>query len=194
MDTTRETDNFLFEGVTRGDVRSFERLFRAYYSPLCDYCQGIVGEETAAEDLVEEVFAYLWKHRETIQLRASARAYLYAAARHGALNLLKRRAMERAHSPRLAEFITYLQETEYSEQELSELAEARRALDELPARCREIFLMNCMEDKTYKEIAGELRLSVNTVKSHLSKAHRRLRERLGPRSGILFFLIMNYEL
>lgn len=192
MDTTRETDNFLFDGVARGDIRSFERLFRAYYSPLCDYCQGIVGEAAAAEDLVEDIFAYLWKHREAIHVRSSGKAYLYAAARHGALNLLKRQAMERAHSPRLTEFITYLQETEYSEQEVADLEEARRVLAGLPGQCRKIFLMNCTEGKTYKEIAAELRLSVNTVKSHLSKARRRLRERLGPRTGILLFFLNRF--
>ncbi|MDR1415731.1 MAG: RNA polymerase sigma-70 factor, partial [Odoribacteraceae bacterium] len=96
-------DKSLFDRVMKGDDDAFERLFRSYYAPLCDYCRGIVGEAEAAEDIVSEVFTYLWKHREDIHVRVSVKAYLYSSARHGALNLLKRQAMERAHSPRLTE-------------------------------------------------------------------------------------------
>jgi RNA polymerase sigma-70 factor (ECF subfamily) len=187
--TNDDPDRALLARIMAGDAGSFERLFRAYYAPLCDYCQGIVGEKATAEDLVEDIFTYIWRQRDEIRVRVSLRAYLFTAVRHASLNFLKRRAMERAHSPRLAEFITYLQETEYSERELEDLDTLRRAITELPPRCRRVFLMNSLEEKSYKEIATELRLSVNTVKTHLTKAYRYLRSRLPSRPGILLFFL-----
>lgn len=84
--------------------------------------------------------------------------------------------LERTHLPRLAEFIIYLQESEYSEEELIKLEEAKKILQELPEQCRIVFVMNCMDGKKYKDIAEELNISVNTVKTHLSKAYRKFRE------------------
>jgi RNA polymerase sigma-70 factor (ECF subfamily) len=189
QDVNKDPDHALLQEIVAGDADAFERLFRAYYTPLCDYCQGIVGEKATAEDLVEDVFTYLWRQRDGMHVRVSLRAYLFTAARHASLNFLKRRAMERAHSPRLAEFITYLQETDYSDRELEDLDALRRAIAELPPRCRRVFLMNSLEEKSYKEIAADLRLSVNTVKTHLAKAYRFLRSRLPSRPGIFLFFL-----
>lgn len=189
MDLISDTDLIDFKATREGKTLPFERLFRKYYSPLCNYCQGIVVEKEIGEDIVQDVFVYLWNNRETISIKTSIKAYLYSSVRHGALAYLKKQTLERVHSPRLTEFITYLQESEYSEEELSNLEEAQKILQELPEQCRTVFLMNCIDGKRYKEIAEELNISINTVKTHLSKAYRIFRERLQS-SNALFLIVM----
>lgn len=173
----------------RGDPETIEQLFRLYYNPLCNYCQGIVDTVEAAEDIVQDVFVYLWDHRNSIDMTISIKAYLYTAVRNGALKFLRKQAMEQAHSPRLTEFITYLQELKFPEQEHLYIEKIRQALNELPNQCRTIFLMNCLEGKKYKEIATELDISVNTVKTQLSRAYSSIRKKVGIKGTLLLFLL-----
>jgi RNA polymerase sigma-70 factor (ECF subfamily) len=162
-------------GIIIGDPQAFEGLFRRYYASLFQYCQGIVTVREVAEDIVQDVFVYLWNNRKTIEITTSIKAYLYSSVRHGALNWLKRQSVEQAYEPEASEFVVYMQETEYSDEELSALESAKRMLNELPERCRAIFLMNRVEGKKYREIAQELNISINTVKSQLLKAYRKFK-------------------
>ena len=166
MPSTEETYSNDFQSFSKIDPLIFEKLFKNYYTPLRNYCQGIVMNKQASEDIVQDAFVYLWNNRKTLDIKTTIQTYLYSTVRHG----------ERTHLPRLAEFIIYLQESEYSEEELIKLEEAKKILQELPEQCRIVFVMNCMDGKKYKDIAEELNISVNTVKTHLSKAYRKFRE------------------
>ena len=156
MPSTEETYSNDFQSFSKIDPLIFEKLFKNYYTPLRNYCQGIVMNK--------------------LDIKTTIQTYLYSTVRHGALHYLKKQMLERTHLPRLAEFIIYLQESEYSEEELIKLEEAKKILQELPEQCRIVFVMNCMDGKKYKDIAEELNISVNTVKTHLSKAYRKFRE------------------
>jgi len=173
----------------KGDRDTFEILFRKYYPALRSYCQGIVMDRLVSEDIVQDAFVYLWNNRKTLQIQTTVQTYLYSTVRHGALHYLKKQLMERTHVPFLAEFITYLQESEYSEEEIGQLEKAKKLLQELPDQCRTVFIMNCIDGKKYKEIADELNISVNTVKTHLSKAKRIFREKLDDNTYILLLVI-----
>jgi RNA polymerase sigma-70 factor (ECF subfamily) len=170
------------------DSETVERLFRLYYNPLCNYCRGIVDAREVAEDVVQDVFAYLWDHRDSIDMTISIKSYLYAAVRNGALKFLRKQATEQAHSPRLTEFITYLQELKSPEREHLYIERIQQALNELPDHCRAIFLMNCLEGKKYKEIAAELSISVNTVKTQLSRAYGSIRKKVDVKGALLLLL------
>ena len=176
------------ENINLNDTHAFERLFKQYYKPLCEYCEGIIADRDSAEDIVQDTFLYLWEHRGEVSITTSLKAYLYSAVRHGSVNHLKRRAMAEKHKPSLSEFIKYLQETDYSEEEEERLEQARAFLADLPEQCRKVFVMNCVEGKRYKAIAAELGISVNTVKFHLSKAYYLLRKSFNVKP-ILFVAI-----
>jgi RNA polymerase sigma-70 factor (ECF subfamily) len=178
----------------REDARTTEKLFRLYYNPLCNYCMGIVDDREVAEDIVQDVFAYLWDHRHAIDMNAPVKTYLYTATRNGALKYLRQKAMKQAHSPHLAEFITYLQQLDDPENEHRVIEKIRHALDDLPPRARQIFLMNCLEEKTYKEIADALGISVNTVKTQLARAHAAIKARVDTRDLFLLLLLTRWPL
>lgn len=133
----------------------------------------------------------LWNHCKSIAITTSLKSYLYSSVKHRVLNVLKHQAIVRKHSPLLVEFLGNLAKEDYSEQELEQLEQVRRAFDLLPNQCRVVFMMSCLEGKTYKEIADELHISVNTVKSHILKAYRDIRENVNrPVSPQVLFLAM----
>lgn len=177
MQQTISIDTQDFIAVARNDRNAFERLFRRYYRVLCDYGRSILGDRELAEDVVQEVFIYFWNNREVIHIQMSVKAYLYTAVRHGALNVLKKQLIERKHNPQLTEFVEFLQTSEYSDEEQEEINRIRRVMAELPKQCLKVFLMSAVDGKKYQDIADELDISINTVKTHISKAYRLIREK-----------------
>lgn len=177
MQQTISIDTQDFIAVARDDRNAFERLFRRYYRLLCDYGRSILGDRELAEDVVQEVFIYFWNNREVIHIQMSVKAYLYTAVRHGALNVLKKQLIERKHNPQLTEFVEFLQTSEYSDEEQEEINRIRQVMSELPKQCLKVFLMSAVDGKKYQEIADELDISINTVKTHISKAYRLIREK-----------------
>lgn len=177
MQQTISIDTQDFIAVARDDRNAFERLFRRYYRLLCDYGRSILGDRELAEDVVQEVFIYFWNNREVIHIQMSVKAYLYTAVRHGALNVLKKQLIERKHNPQLTEFVEFLQTSEYSDEEQEEINRIRQVMTELPKQCLKVFSMSAVDGKKYQEIADELDISINTVKTHISKAYRLIREK-----------------
>ena len=84
----------------------------------------------------------------------------------------------------------YLQSHDHLE---SEEAERRinGAIDELPEKCREIFLMNRFDGLKYREIAEKLEISMKTVETQMSRALKSLREKLADMITILIILFLN---
>ena len=157
-------------------------LFRNYYRPLCIYALHYLRDVEQAEDVVQDCFVRLMEAGGDPQ---NARAWLYTAVRNRCIDLLRRR------NPLLVNIQPEDLDGLISDEEAQERSfrEARlwEAIDELPARCREIFLLAKRDGLTYREIAQRLDLSEKTVEHQVSKALKRLR---GQQSSffVLFFL------
>ena len=173
--------------IIEGQIGSFELLFRNY-QVLCHYCMGILDDAKKTEDVVQDTFVYLWENRQKINIKTSLKSYLYQSVRHGALKVIRSRALEQRHLPYLTEFIKYLERSEFSEDELDRLREVEQAIDELPPSCKNVFLMRVVDRKSYKEITRELGISLNTVKTQVSKAYRLIRGKVRDRKSLFLFI------
>ena len=189
-----EIDKKLFAAIIQGDRNAFGNLFQKYYQVLCNYALTYLDSTSEAEDAVQDVFVYVWNNREVIVVGVSVKSYLYTSVKHRALNVLKHQAMERNHSRLLVEFLEDLAREEYSEEETMQLEKIRQALQVLPSQCRTVFMMSSLEGKKYKEIAEELNISVNTVKSHILKAYRTIREYVGVSISSSFLFFVNHKI
>ncbi len=178
MNGMPDIDSQFWVAVQENDPFAFERIFRKYYKALCGYVLGILGDEGQAEDVVQEVFIYFWEHREELKVENSLRAYLYTSVRHRALKLLQKQALIQKHSSKLTEFVEYMLSTEYTFEEEKAISKMKEVLQELPQQCLKVFLMSNLEEKKYSEIADELGISINTVKSHITKAYRMIRQQI----------------
>ncbi len=188
------TDSEVVKAIAGGDRNIFEALFHKYYSLLCDYALTYLEDVNEAEDTVQEVFVYLWNYRKSIIISTSLKSYLYSSVKHRALNVLKHQVVTRRHSPLLTEFLENLANENYSELEQEQLEQVRKALKELPDQCRIVFMKSCLEGKKYKEIAEELHISVNTVKTHILKAYHDIRANVNRpiSSQVLCLMICKY--
>jgi RNA polymerase sigma-70 factor (ECF subfamily) len=160
--------------------RAFSALFRTHYPGMCRFLVHILGSQSQAEDVAQDVFMYVWTRVDVIDESFPSRAYLYRAAHNSALNRIRHVRIERRWaegqpapepaSPTIAE--------EVAHDQLVEVVE--RAIRDLPERCRLVYTMSRQEELTYQEIAAVLGLSVKTVEAHMARAFRHLRAAVAP--------------
>jgi RNA polymerase sigma-70 factor (ECF subfamily) len=173
-----------FEGVRRGDIAAFERLFRRYAEELVSFAAYRVVADDDAEDVVHSVFCWFWEHRFSLPQPRSVRAYLFAAVRNRALNVVRDQRTEVAFRERAARAESIKENPASAPSPESELA-ARdiehalgAALREMPPRCREVYGLARDNGLSYAEIAGALEISPKTVEIHMSRALALLRVKL----------------
>ena len=170
------------DALRAGDRKALEGLYRANQQGLHAFVDRIVSDRAVAEEIVQDVFVSLWRHREKLQLRGTLKAYLYAAARNHALNHLKRQKIARRWWQRGAE--ASADDTGEARNDPAAFRELRErvesAIAALPERTRLVFTLSRNEGLTYPEIAKALEISVKTVESQMSRALRLLRDDLAP--------------
>jgi RNA polymerase sigma-70 factor (ECF subfamily) len=175
------SDELLLASVRSSDHAAYQQLFHRYYSQLCSFALHCVGSADLAEDIVQEVFLYVWRHREALVIRETARTYLFSATRNAATSHLRhQRVIERTKPDVVAQFdrapITPDRVVAYAEATES----LQRAISRLPERCRLVFTLQREQSMTYAEVAQTLGISVKTVDVQMGRALKALRRMLGP--------------
>ncbi len=172
----------LIRKLSDDDPNALRLLFEAHYGRVCAVIRRFTGSEEHAEDLAQQVFVRLWQKRHQLHIEGPAGAYLHRMAINEALAWLRSRKNQPAEQlPLHVSETLEVQDDPAStllQEELNELILA--AIEALPPRCREVFLLSRYEQLTYPEIAQALGISVKTVENQMGKALRLLRERLAP--------------
>jgi RNA polymerase sigma-70 factor (ECF subfamily) len=166
------------------DKRLLELLFKLYYPRLCAYATTFIKVPDLAEEIVQETFIKLWENRASIKVDVSFKAYIFKSVHNNCINYLKRSNGIKLQSKQMVDDLLYHNDltlqnfsSDIIDNLVSEELESRlkNALNELPAQCRNIFIMNRFDQLTYSEIAKELDISINTVKTQMKRAIKKLR-------------------
>ena len=160
------------------NYQKFEALFNQYYSGLIVYASHLTGDRGNAEDLVHDLFIYLWENGRLLETE-NIKAYLFASIRNRALNYLTHLKIRNDYQEKILQQgdITGLLTWEYYvEAELRQHIET--AINHLPPQARKIFLMSRFDHKTAATIASELGLSPRTVEKHIEVALKSLKKEL----------------
>jgi RNA polymerase sigma-70 factor (family 1) len=173
-----EKDSYsnLLADVANGDQNAFSELYNLFYPSLLKHVILKVNEESAAEDILHDLFLSLWKSRERILEIESLPAYLFTSCRYLIFEYLRKSSIATTHQ-NLADL-----EISSNEQPLEERLYYRYLLDmvnkeieNLPEKCRQIFKLSREEYKTNKEIAEYMQISESTVENQIHKALKRLK-------------------
>lgn len=156
--------------------RDFELLFETHFEDLMAFVYGYVRNQEIARDIVHDAFMALWKRREVLDKRLSPKAYLYKLSRNMSLNYIRHQRVILTNEQSI---ITYENDIRQEMDDYDKSYELlAKYVNELPDKQREVLKMCFVEGKMYKEIAADLGISVNTVKTHLKRAIQHLRSEL----------------
>jgi RNA polymerase sigma-70 factor (ECF subfamily) len=147
------------------------------YLELVSYANGYLFDKASSEDLVQNVFIFLWEKSDKIENLTNIKAYLYATVRNKSYNKLK--AIKITDTSKILEAQTTFSmnySTSWALEEEKEISYQRAlmVIESLPAKMRIIVKLRFIENYHYKEIADELNVSLNTVKTQLKRAKVKL--------------------
>jgi len=157
-----------------------EKIYKAFWSDVFDAALKKTGDEALAQDITQEIFISLWENRTTLTITGNLGAYLHGAVKYKVINYFRSGDTKAQHQPAL----TALMETQHKVAAddkliLKELhLEVDAAIALLPEKMQLVFSMSRKQEKSIKEIASELDVSVQTVKNQISAALKLLKKSL----------------
>lgn len=169
-----------------GNKQAFEYLFKSYYKPLCNYAFQILKNQVHAEEVVENLFVKLWENKSKTDVQQSFKAYLYRSTYNSCMNHLRKQKNEQKYR----EFFQHHLNPDMLHSEagepypLSSIIEKELEkemsviIESLPDQCRKIFKMSRFDAKSHEEIAGEMNITINTVKTQIVRALNKIREKI----------------
>ncbi len=166
-----------------GDGQAFERIFRAYAAPLCDFAHSYVRDRETAEEIVQELFCWIWEQRLTIEMPHGMRAWLFTAVRNGSLNALRNSRTELSIHERIAQGTHAIAPVEQADAQTvaGDLADAAaQIVSAMPLRCREAYTLIRVQQLSYAEAAHVMGISPKTVEIHMTRTMAILRAGLRP--------------
>lgn len=150
---------------------TYDRLFRiAYY---------YTHHEEWSQEIVLDVFMKLWEHRKQLLDVTNIEDYCFILVKNASLNYIEKEERRPTLSAKVLQEPAD-QDVSPEDTLISEELFARyvKALDRLPERCREVFILIREEKQTYAQVAEKLDISIKTVDAQLQKATSRLKEML----------------
>jgi len=189
------------EELRKGDSKAFSEVFQHYYKGLCAYSYTFLKDHDAAEEIVQDFFAGLWECQALRNVDISLKLYLFRSIHNKCINYLKSLSVSQV---RLARYTKYIQEetelidmdteSDMYERLFSENFEkdVYEAIDALAPQQKKIFTLSRFQQKSYAEIAKELEISINSVKTQMSRALQKLRASLIEKLGnhpLIFFML-----
>jgi len=172
----------LFKKIQTGNKESFDILFKKYFTPLCRYTVQFVKDYSIAEELVQDVFISLWNQREEIKISKSIASYLFTSARYRSYTHFRKETSRKENEKIFCEGLENDESAVNDEKDFYEIAVViNKAIEELPDKCKEIFVLSREKNLTYKQISEELNISVKTVENQMGIAFKKLRSSLSEK-------------
>jgi len=162
-----------------------------YYKRLCAFSMKYGVDNFDAEEITENTFIKIWQNRQKIDTIKNPKSYLYKMVSNASYDCLKKNKKNIPFDIDRHDSSTIINET-ITEDDVH--YSIYKALDNLPAKCRKVFELSCLEGLKYKEIAEDLEISINTVKSQRARAIELLRGQLKNIYFIVIYLIINVKL
>jgi RNA polymerase sigma-70 factor (ECF subfamily) len=167
--------------MSDGDLAAYRFLFDQHFSDLCNFLLIYLHSRELSEEIALEIFTHIWEKRETLLIKSTFKSFLFSSAKNKAISLYRKEQKKIFTSidPGQSVFGEDLGSQDIMENnELRELINT--AIDKLPEKSKQIYLLAWEENFSHKEIAEQLGITPKTVENHVGIALRKLRESLKP--------------
>lgn len=183
-------DKAALKDLLNSEKKGLEYLFKKYHSFLVKFSIQIVKREEVAEDIVQDLFFKLWGNRKQKEQVQHIKSYLFQSVKNQSINFLKS-SKSNIQSDDLYKFDHLTKNNVDELVQYESLQESiQKVLLKLPEKCRIIFKLSRFEQKSYKEIADKLNISIKTVENQMGKALKIMREELKEFVALVILLFL----
>ncbi len=159
------------------EKKNFEYIYDEYHKSLYNFLYYRCGDKDRASDLVQEAYIKLWDNCKKVFFD-KAKSYLYTVANNRFLTEQAHEKVKLKYKNHVDHKSTTNENPDFLLQEKEFKAQLKNAIENLKEGEREVFLLNRIEKKKFREIAEILDISIKTVEKRMSKALSKLKEEL----------------
>ena len=176
----------------------FSRVYSIYFPKLVRFAREFVLSTEDAENIIQDIFIYLWEHQEILGSLSNLNAFLFVLVKNRCIDfIIQKKLVERKREEFEMVMDKELQLKMYALQQFDENALSsddievilNNAINSLPEKCREVFILSRMEGLKYREIAERLNISTKTVENQIITALKKLRVELKDYLPLFIFII-----
>jgi len=162
----------LLEEIKKGNQFAFKRFFDHHKVKVFYFSRKFVNDEDQAKDMVQVVFVKFWENRHKINISKPLDALLYVLTKNTCIDHLRKTARSRNLT---SQYIQNLKinpnQTENAVHYRELLHQAEHIVEQLPEKQKKVYQMAKWEKMSYDDIADNLEISKNTVKTQLKLAN-----------------------
>lgn len=164
-----------------------QHIFDKYAKNLCLYALNYLETEADAEDIVQDVFIRCWEKRDILLSDEKViKTYLFNSVRNACLDKIEKKDVMRYHIDIIKQEIIDEETITFDEQLLLEI---REELAQMPDQTQKVIIRVFMQDMKYQEVADDLHISINTVKTLLRNGIKHLRSHFSQHLELLIFYL-----
>lgn len=185
-------DYLTVKSLKEGDVKAFDVLFSKYFQRLFNFSVKYLKSADEAEDVVQEVFLYIWDKRDAMKPDSSFSAYIFTIAH----NIIRKHFIKKSRENAFKDSLIYsiLEDENNLDKTIDYkflLEKVELIIEALPDKRKEIFIKRNYYDLPVKQIADELGISPNTVENQLASARKQIKTELQKEklAGLIFFML-----
>lgn len=182
-------NNVLIDALKNGDEKAYSYLIDTYHHKLCVYANSLVKNIYSAEDIVQNVFIKVWEQRTRLKSDHALKSFLYKLVYNEFIDLYRKNqslfSLEKSYYDALNS-IVFEDDSESFQRVLNVV---NKEIQNLPPKCKEVFILSKKEGLTNIEIAEHLDVSVKTVEAQITKAFSILRTSLEEKVKNVLFLL-----
>jgi len=181
----------LIESLQNGDESAYTYLIDTYHHKLCVYANSLVKNVYSAEDIVQNVFIKVWEQRTRLKTDHSLKSFLYKLIYNEFIDLYRKNQSLFSLEKSYYDALNGIVQEEDSEAFQRVLNAVNKEIQNLPPKCKEVFILSKKEGLTNIEIAEHLDVSIKTVEAQITKAFSILRSSLEEKVRSVLFVLFS---
>ncbi|MCW3804491.1 RNA polymerase sigma factor [Plebeiibacterium marinum] len=173
--------------IKNGNKTEFDRMFDYYYHPLCSFAYTYLKNTQIVEDVVIELFSSIWETRGALNIKSSLKNYLLTLTKNHSIDLIRKNKIHHVGIEHATGLISEEEDVLFDDVDI--VNKLHDLINKLPDQRRKILKLAVYEGKSYAQIAEELDISINTVKTQMSRAYKYLKEKLNVSENRLVVML-----
>jgi len=183
-----------FQAFKSGNISGFNYFFNLFYKPLCYFAYSSLQDQSVAEEITDDVFLKLWNRHHLFASEQLIKSFLYKSVRNASLNHIQKCKTEATLQKNLSYLLNISEPCIQQHIIRTETINLiYQTMEILPDKCLKVFKLFYLENKSYEEIALELRITINAARNHRMRALTLLKSKLGTSLLLAAITVLTYN-
>lgn len=184
-----EKDADILKDIAAGSSKAFRALYSQWEPTLSSFIFQVTRSKVITAEIVQDVFLKIWMTRESLVEVKDFKAYLFVISKNRAINALKKSLADLERIKKYASEVPFNEQPVEDDDAQLHFSLIDEAIDQLSPRQKEIFLLHRHERYSYREIAEQLGIGKESVKTHLSLAIKSIKNHIETKITLIILLI-----